>query len=119
MQSIIFSLTFDSKVIDCQAEDDGVGCVMERSQGAFGLSAAGFLQSWDWDVAGDSPCLGESTHASGDFDAQAAIFAHPAQALLCRGNMFITVIVVAASILMLRILLINVTLLLTEVAPHL
>ena len=39
---IAFIDTLDSKIIDCEAEGDGVGLVAKQARGVFGLLASGF-----------------------------------------------------------------------------
>ena len=72
MISIILVSVLDSKIIDCETEDDGVAFVAEKAWCGFCGMAAGSGQAWQACVVGDSTGLGWPEHAFQDFNANMA-----------------------------------------------
>ena len=70
---IVFVGAFDSEVIHGEAEDDGVGFMLEESWRSGGLVISFGLEAWDEGVACDASCLGQSIHSFGNFNVNPSV----------------------------------------------
>ena len=70
---VVFVGVFDSEVIDGEAEDNGVGFMLEESRRSGGLVISFGLEAGDEGVAGDASCLGQSIHPFGDFNVNPSV----------------------------------------------
>ena len=73
MGGIVLVGVFDSKVIDGQAEDDGVRFMLEESRRSGGLVISFGLEAGDEGVAGDASCLWQAVHPFGNFNVAPSV----------------------------------------------